>query len=429
MSVLLVVVLGISGLGFMQLDFLERLMTTNTVENYTALYLASAGIEHGRSVMKIPDDLSWTTVLDASYDGPDAGSTPDYAIDLTPTCLVPGDDNTCLCPPDGSRGCVVLPFGSPVDAGSSTNLIFDALFGKGSYVVRAFNNLSDPGGTVDTDRKLTLRALGTTDTERKLIELTVIARSNLGIVTCSDPTATDCTEDLHPNADIFHLVEDREPRYVATLPTIDFSFYSTPSNFTWTTATLECGSGIDCSTNPIAITVEDERFYRITGVPAGTTVSLDGTSDPDAVVVYSEAPIEVKGHDSFTNTILVSEASVLVKGNTFLAAPGVVSPADPTPVACTTGFPMCPAIVSGSSVGADASVEIYGNIYSSGIVDFNPIKVHGIIVGADVLILGAGPATTISDDAKAGFYDFMPGVDYDDDYKKLDRTQSWKEIL
>ena len=49
MAILLVLVLSISGAGFMQHDYLERVMTLTNVSNHDAFYLANAGIERARS--------------------------------------------------------------------------------------------------------------------------------------------------------------------------------------------------------------------------------------------------------------------------------------------------------------------------------------------------------------------------------------------
>ena len=64
MAVLLVLILSISGLSFMHLDFLERRMAMNNVDNHGGFYLANAGLERARETFKIPlDTLLWTDVL------------------------------------------------------------------------------------------------------------------------------------------------------------------------------------------------------------------------------------------------------------------------------------------------------------------------------------------------------------------------------
>ena len=96
LTVLLIVILSISGIGFMNLDFHERLQTLNTVGNHGAFYLASAGIERAREDLKIPDTLSWTTVL--------TGSNPAYPKDngsLSP------QDYVLLCPFGAAKGCLL----------------------------------------------------------------------------------------------------------------------------------------------------------------------------------------------------------------------------------------------------------------------------------------------------------------------------------
>src|SRR3990167_6934135 len=96
LSILLVVILAISGTSFMQHDFLERRMASNTADNLAAFYLANAGIERARATFKIPQfgtppTPTWTPVL-TGYDGPDAGTEPDYYQ------LDPNPNPSCLCP-------------------------------------------------------------------------------------------------------------------------------------------------------------------------------------------------------------------------------------------------------------------------------------------------------------------------------------------
>jgi hypothetical protein len=166
MTVILVVILGISGSGFMQLDFQERLQALTNVSNHSAFYLANAGIQRGRVSFKIPDALTWTDVLQ--------GNDPRYPSDPGPEFC-----ELCLCGDNAAAGCVIPAFGSPVSAGPP----FDATFSDGQYEVRAFNN--EPGLN-DTDQQLILRARGIVRGEQKLLEVGVSATSGLKLINCEN---------------------------------------------------------------------------------------------------------------------------------------------------------------------------------------------------------------------------------------------------
>src|SRR3989338_7674959 len=180
LAILLVVILAISGMSFMQHDFLERRMASNTSDNLAAFYLANAGIERARVGFQIaqagsPPTPSWTPILDGSYDG-DADGFPDYPLEPSPA-FCPLDDN-CLCGPDRAViNCVQPPagFGPLVNSGPP----FDGSFSAGQYEVRAFNN--EPS-TTDTDQRLTIRARGTVRGETKLLEATIYSRSGLKMI-------------------------------------------------------------------------------------------------------------------------------------------------------------------------------------------------------------------------------------------------------
>src|SRR3990167_2949071 len=115
LSVMLVLILTISGTGFMQHDYLERRMARNNVDNHGAFYLAIAGLERARATLKADVALAtgipnWTTIL--------SGSAPGYPLDSAPDPL--------LCP-DPTKNCIILPFGPSVSA-------------EGEYRVRVYND-------------------------------------------------------------------------------------------------------------------------------------------------------------------------------------------------------------------------------------------------------------------------------------------------
>ena len=103
LAVLLVVMLTISGAGFLQHDYLERRMAINEVDNHSAFYLANAGIERARETFKVPDaTFTWTDIL--------AGNDANYPLDPGPYCA------TCLCGEDPNKHCVIAPFQDAAEA-------------------------------------------------------------------------------------------------------------------------------------------------------------------------------------------------------------------------------------------------------------------------------------------------------------------------
>lgn len=412
LSVLLVVILTVSGTSFMHHDFLERRMAMNNVDNHGAFYLANAGLERARETFKVPQpSQSWDTVLLGTYDGPDPDTNPDYPLDPLPVfCAL------CLCGPLPARPCVMPSFGGSVNASA---VPFTSPFTSDStarYEVRAFNNLDDPGGgTDDTDRIMTFRALGTIRGEQKLLELKAIATTTAGWANCQDPIGGGCPDAVHPNADIDHL-EGRDARTYTTLPTMDTTYYTDPGNFPWTSTTYTCSAGIDCSGSTITVDVANGGFYLIEGLsdPANTTVNIDASGDRQDLVIFSEAPLHVQGDDHFTsNTIFVSLQSVEVQGNITLVAP--ISPT------------MYPAIISGGTVGADNSVQIFGDIYATGVIDFRPLEIHGMLVGSDIFLQSA--ATVVTDDGNLQYYSPMLGITYPPEWLGGEGiSNGWREL-
>jgi Tfp pilus assembly protein PilX len=61
-TVMLLFVLSISGMTFLQLDFLEKRAGTNEFSYHAAFQLANAGIERARVTFKVPDSFEWDAV-------------------------------------------------------------------------------------------------------------------------------------------------------------------------------------------------------------------------------------------------------------------------------------------------------------------------------------------------------------------------------
>ena len=228
LAVFLALFIAISGTSFMQLDFLERRTAGNEVDNHGAFYVANAGIERSREVLKIPDSFSWTQVLGNNPPAP-------YVKDLTPDPL--------LCPFAATRGCVILPFGDVVTSTSANNLVFGGTFDDGQYTVRAYNNIAEPT-TNDADQILTVRALGLIRNEQKVLQANLIAISGLNLINCE--TGHPCPE--KNNAKLKEPCQlpwcdpasGREPDDNGLLPSPDFPFsdsknyYRQSGNFQFT---------------------------------------------------------------------------------------------------------------------------------------------------------------------------------------------------
>jgi hypothetical protein len=88
---------------------------------------------------------------------------------------------------------------------------------------------------------------------------------------------------------------------------------------------------------------------------------------------------------------------------------------------------MYPAIISGGSVGADNGVDIWGNIYATGVIDLLPSSIHGILVGTDIHLQSAG--TDVTDGGNIAFYGLMPGITYPPEWiGSTGVTNGWREL-
>ena len=429
LSVLLVVILAISGTSFMHLDFLERRLTMNEVDNHGAFYFATAGIERTRESLKI--DLangvpSWTVVL----------ANPALADPAAVYC------DTCLCGPDPSKGCIVPQFqtpantivpivtnGDPVTAPDVPIAgVFDsAPAGQVWYSVRAFND-NAPGevGTQDLNGILTLRARGNVRGEQKLIQVNAQGVPNVDLINCHCNPDARCptrirgnnnqgTCDPTTNPSCIAL-EGHEPACHSTLPKLDPPL-TDPNNIYrnadaledrgWTLPNRFDCSTIDCSKGQINVDVQNNSFYFI-DQPA-KQVNVKNIGSKHDVVIFSTGDVDVGSGVDLTNAIVVTLKEARFHGGVDLRA-----------------LLPFPAVIAGEAVHADNNVEIWGAIFSLGIIRLNPITIHGVLIAAEVQVQGD---STFTDDGNAAYYQFIPGADYgDEDITMKMVTGTWSEI-
>ncbi len=438
LAVLLVVILTISGTAFMQHDYLERRMAMNTVDNHGGFYLANAGIERARETFKIPDDQTWTTVLNGTYDGP-INPGPDYPVDPSPEFGALG-----LCGQDTTSGCVIPSFGALVNS----DIPFGGTFDDGQYEVRAFNN--EPGKT-DTDQILTYRARGTVRGEKKLIEIQAKAVSGLDLVNCQGDPGAPCPNVAHGNpGQYLQPADGREPDSHPLLPSLpplidpnnpsqcnpanfycDANHFNNPLQAPYVTQSITLGSGMTLSSQTTSgnnVKIQNNTFYLVTG-----DVTVSDISVNHDVVIYSLGQVHVSSPQvTITNTILIGATGIRFNGDLSINA--------------TTPPAPYPAIISqGDIIQASASITIYGNIFASSPLDpsdpayvpltvnLNPIKIHGIVIG-DIVETQGGAGTLYTDDHATDpnylkYYVLMPGFKYPQDLKTtVAAVGSWREL-
>jgi len=406
MALLLVVVLAISGMGFMQHGFLESRLAGHEVNNLGAFYLASAGLERAREALKIDTSIgqaSWTTLLE----------DPDW-MDPTPEAL--------LCP-DPAKGCAIAPFqlrqanpsvirtdGEPV---VSPDLPFAAgVFPQGWYSVRAFNNEEDPDlcpdPTADCDQMMTLRSLGSVGAEQTLLEATVKATSTIDLISCEGEPGQACPESLHAEATI-EALPGREPAASLLLPVLEpplddpRNFYRNPNNFPWVEAAYHLSRGA-------VLTPESYTFYFVDG-----NVTIRDTGEHDHLVVFSTGKARLQGDVTLTDTIIVGMQGVQMRGRGTLASP--ISPVT------------YPAVISGGLVKMERGMEIYGPVYAepTETIEVGAASIHGPLIGGDVTLMNA--AAWVTDDGTMDYYGLMPGFFYPDELKTTAMVAgTWREL-
>ncbi|MBI4436647.1 MAG: hypothetical protein HY590_04465 [Candidatus Omnitrophica bacterium] len=397
LAVLLVLVLTISGTGFMHLDYLERRMGMNEVDNHGAFYLGNAGIERARETFKVPSpDFTWTSMLQ------DPSIT-----DSAPFCLS-ADPDSCLCPPDLSRGCIIPPFqtptGNPVISPDMPFVV--GVFDDGEYTVRAFNNESS---TIDTDQQLTFRALGTVRGEKKLLETTVLAISNLNLINCGQPPCptkasgnpTTCDPSTNPSCD---PADGREPA-AGPLPSL-ISPLTDPNNYHRIPANFGLAS---CSYSG---TLSNGCHYVI---PGDVTLHDQVANN---VVIFSEGEVTIGSNVNLTNAVIIGVNKVTLSGG----GADVLSAMLPHPI-----------IISGGNVsGGNASFTIFGTVFAVGSIDANPVDFHGVLIGDPTVEIQGVSHYTDDHDIDPNYlkyYAFMPGFTYGPEL--ITTTQisgTWREV-
>ena len=431
LSVLLMVVLTISGMNFLHFDFLEKRSVLTELDNQGAFYLASAGIERARESFKAPPpDYKWTSVLndptktDTTYPNP-WSLCPFY----TPATLAT------------NRGCVIPPFGA---SAVSPDFPFGGTFDDGSYQVRAFNNNDDTGvGTTDTDGKLTYRAMGLVRGQQKLLELQgVQVKTGTKLVNCqnSDPSVP-CPEpepegSQNKNTD-FSNMEGQDPASFTGLPEfLPNSYRLGDPNAVNLPCTNQFQKNGDITLvsgtpkkNSNEVMLNSDTCYYATGNISISSVGPGWTN----VVIFSDKNLNINNNNGFGNSILIG-----VKGIDISGSFSIVSPRTQTSI--------YPALVTtGSITGLNRSITIDGNVYAaSDIIDnpnapktgsigtdkkpLNPNLITGAVFGDNVYVKSG--AQSVSDANNPIYYTMMPGFKYPPELLtnvSVD-TNGWREI-
>ncbi len=452
MAMMLVLVLTVSGMSFMQLDFLERRMALGQGDNHGAFYLASGGIERALASFKISplqgSNPSWTPTLDPNH----LAHPNNYPTDSS----YPSD----LCP-DRLRGCVIPPFqtrasnpsiqanGDPISyvPGFSPALYapLDALFSDGSYTVRAFNNLDFNGPDLaDDDGVITLRAIGLVRGERKILQADIRAVSNLRHMNCvqdsNDPVGTGCPEvdsgsntiTTSPGKSPFRFpVPPGIPRPNPSLTNAG-SYYRNPANFS---SFIPNAQTINVKpANPLGgpcphtLNVQSDTYYMITYDSrcwsSGRAVNIQGVAASNVLIFVDNGYIDLMNGVDLGDSILVASGSgtggtgqVRLRGSLTLSAPVTY-----------------PAIMASQGVYHDdwnSHATIYGNIYSDRLINFGSnATVHGLLLSTDIELRGSSTFTDWDPNGNLPYYgSFMPGFSYPDDFKAtVINGGSWQEV-
>ena len=399
---LMLLVLTVSGMGFLQLHYLEQRMAMGTRWNENSFFLASAGIERAREVFKVDNTLKWTNILN--------GTTANFPTDANPDAL--------LCP-DTSRGCTVpsfqAPSGNAMTSQNALNFPFFSSSDIGSYSVRAFN---DEPGTTDTNGIITVRSLGDVLGEKKMIEAKIQAATNLDLINCKNGLSTNCPDPTgsawtHSNLPGF------DPAFHSALPSLIDEL---------TVGTGYYRSAVISDLGIPAANVHDFTMANLT---------LDSGNTAPHSYYFNTGNIAISNDANLTNvSVVVALGDITVNGATLskviLASGGTVSLKNNTTVNTqANNLVPYPAIIAGVGVtNANNSVSVYGNIFSSGTIDMHPVMVTGSMIGNIVKVQGAGSFSDGSPTSpNRAFYDLMPGFTYPSELKTTRIvSSSWKEI-
>lgn len=400
-SVVLVLLLGISGVSFMQLDWLERRVALNEVDNHGAFYLAQAGLARAQAVLKINSHNvvapNWTLLLQNLTNDTNRANNP-------------------LCPTDPAWQCGIIPtLGAAVLP--PDGLVFASTFDDGRYEVRAWNDAA-PGETSTRDQNglLTVRARGTIRGEQKVVEVQLRAVSTANLINCMVGATCPSTITGIPTVD---PAPGRAPAVLNQYPQLDYpltdarNYYRTPGNFSFITTTTTTYNG----------TVTDGTFYNLTGDVTIRDVTANN------VVIFTTGRLTVDTNTDLTNAILIGSSGVQFQGTSTIRAP--LTP--------TNG--MYPAVLAGNGAIASAAnnrVTIYGNVFTGFQINLQPgTSVYGVLFGEFVRIGGfpdlLQPSTYTdnhtSDPNYLKYYEPMPGLMYGPDMlTTVTVSGTWREI-
>ena len=430
-AMIMILVLAIAGLGFSQLDSLERGITWKEVDDHNAFYLASAGLERARTAYKaqfVSGNLTWTPVL--------RGAVARYPL----------DPNGSVIPPfQTTANPAVRANGSPVIAANGdpvipTDLPFSGTLTQGSYSVRAFDNQDDSDPTTDQDLILTVRAVGTagiTHVQRKVLEFDLLAALDLGLINCQGDPGEGCPDQVSGNP-VIQPSPGRSPDSHPVLPSLPpledplapgacnlANYYCDPDNPNYPDNNLNEWRQL----NNLPPLTRRNLLPGETKIVEGTPNDPSKVQFEDDKYYFSDHNVEIKGVSNGHNVVIVSLGNILVATGVTLTDSVIVAGelADFRGGVTLRAPPPYPAVISDGAVHADANVTIFGGIYSSGTVDLNPIKLHGVLIGENVEIQG-GAGTLYTDDGNPVYYAPMPGFTYPDDLVTTRIVQgSWRE--
>lgn len=411
LSVLLVIVLTISGMGFLQHDYLERRMTSNNVDNHAAFYLANAGLERARAVAHMEEKngkTSWSPILQ--------GDNPSYEVRNEPQDVF--DDRLCERYP-----CVVLPFGPLVRAQDSpSNPPFNTEFSRGEYAVRAYNNMEEAQGNEDVDQYLTFRSLGLVGNELKVVEATVSPASTLRLINCGYPgtpspdavcPATTCPLCIDP------IDEDHAPKAFnsAQLPTPNEAFYNSASHFPWATQ-RDCPPSGEFQES----TILNNSYYF-----CDTDVTVNSGVDAAGVVIISTKTITLNQSVQLRSVPGVSGSTLFASGNVQIDRS----------VQLQSLLPF-PAVVSLSgTMQIDQGGWIRGAVYAAGDINVERgervtgvIVAHGsIVTPQDVGMVNVlGTNARVDDQENLEYYKPIRGFNYPSEQGSGIVFGSWREL-
>lgn len=438
MTVLLVLVLSISGMGFMQLDFLERRVTLNETDNHRAFYLASAGLERTRAALKIAV--------------PENGS-PNWSLVLADEAFQDTSGDPLLCPL--GPPCIAPPFGLAAIDAVSGEPPFDAAFGRGAYTVRAFNNSDVPGetSTQDVDNILILHSLGIAGNEQKLLEVQVFGISGLKLINCgysdnSPPAECPDMWKVMQGLARTNAIEGREPEAFLSnqLPTFNQAFYENYKNFPWIQGwqnglPSDFGKALSDDWDPFAgppsevinRTLPSNTYFFVNG-----DVTLPQEAYGEGVVIFSTGTVELKQKAELINSIVIGLEGVKLRNEARVTAPlssghfPAIVAGGPIPNSTSGGKPPTAVDLQLLAVGDPDKKppNVLGAIYAvSGNIELGmKQKVEGVIIARDGEVI-MNAESRVTDEGKLEHYNFLRGFTYPPDSRTTEIVPgTWREL-